>query len=216
MTRRNSKSLYDVHPGVAMVRKWADELPVKTGRSLDQWCDIVRSIGPADTSRKMVVNMLKSQYGLGTIAAGQIFEATFGQATWDGDPDLYLANAIRYVDNQYFEAKATLRPILDAIVAYVRKALPETKICPCKTMVPLYRSRVYAEVRPATASRFELCLALDDIPFGGVLDENPRAKGSDRLRHRISMTSADDFDSIVKKWLARAYEIAIGKSRVED
>ena len=27
---------YDVHPGVAMVQKWADELPAKTGRSLER------------------------------------------------------------------------------------------------------------------------------------------------------------------------------------
>ena len=33
---------YDVHPGVAMVRKWADELPAKTGRTHDEWADLVR------------------------------------------------------------------------------------------------------------------------------------------------------------------------------
>jgi hypothetical protein len=29
-----SKTLYDVHPRVAMVEKWSAELEVKTGRSL--------------------------------------------------------------------------------------------------------------------------------------------------------------------------------------
>jgi len=28
---------YTVHPGVAMVQKWIEELPGKTGRSLEEW-----------------------------------------------------------------------------------------------------------------------------------------------------------------------------------
>jgi len=31
-----TKSLYSVHPGVAMVQKWIAELKVKTGRSVDE------------------------------------------------------------------------------------------------------------------------------------------------------------------------------------
>ena len=33
---------YDVHPSVAMVQKWAVELPAKTGRSLDAWAALIR------------------------------------------------------------------------------------------------------------------------------------------------------------------------------
>jgi hypothetical protein len=33
---------YDVHPGVAMMRKWADELPTRTGRTLDQWAELAK------------------------------------------------------------------------------------------------------------------------------------------------------------------------------
>jgi hypothetical protein len=29
--------LYSVHPGLSMVEKWKNELPGKTGRSLDEW-----------------------------------------------------------------------------------------------------------------------------------------------------------------------------------
>jgi hypothetical protein len=31
------KSLYGVHPGVAMVQKWIRDLPGKTGRTLEEW-----------------------------------------------------------------------------------------------------------------------------------------------------------------------------------
>ena len=34
-------SAYDVHPGVAMVQKFVAELPGKTGKTLDQWGELV-------------------------------------------------------------------------------------------------------------------------------------------------------------------------------
>ena len=36
MARAKPKSLYSVHPGIAMVQFWVISLPEKTGRSLDQ------------------------------------------------------------------------------------------------------------------------------------------------------------------------------------
>ena len=54
---------YDVHPGVAMVRKWADGLPAKTGRSLEQWAELVKkSKLPTKEKREW----LKREYGHGT------------------------------------------------------------------------------------------------------------------------------------------------------
>ena len=38
----DSKSSYDVHPGVAMVQKWIAELKDKTGRSLEEWIALAK------------------------------------------------------------------------------------------------------------------------------------------------------------------------------
>src|SRR2546430_2843277 len=43
-----TSSLYDVHPGVAMVQKWVAELNSKTGRSLEEWIALVKNEGPKD------------------------------------------------------------------------------------------------------------------------------------------------------------------------
>jgi len=40
------KSLYSVHPGVAMVQKWLRELKVKTGRSLEEWLALIKKEVP--------------------------------------------------------------------------------------------------------------------------------------------------------------------------
>jgi len=42
---------YTVHPGVAMVLKWIEELPGKTGRSLEEWIALTKTSGPPDGER---------------------------------------------------------------------------------------------------------------------------------------------------------------------
>jgi hypothetical protein len=41
------QSPYSVHPGVAQVQKWIQELPNKTGRSLEKWMPLTRESGPS-------------------------------------------------------------------------------------------------------------------------------------------------------------------------
>ena len=41
-----SRALYDVHPGVVMVQNWIASLPEKTGRTLEEWIQLVKESGP--------------------------------------------------------------------------------------------------------------------------------------------------------------------------
>jgi hypothetical protein len=43
---RSSAGLYSPHPSLWMVQKWKDDLPAKTGRSLDEWIAFVKRSGP--------------------------------------------------------------------------------------------------------------------------------------------------------------------------
>ena len=61
------KSVYSVHPGVAMVQDWIASPPAKTGRSLDEWLALVKKSGPrAEAERR---DRLKREHGLGTNSA---------------------------------------------------------------------------------------------------------------------------------------------------
>ena len=196
---------YDVHPSVAMVQKWTAELPAKTGRSLDEWAELVRRAPLATNAEKR--DWLKREYGHGTNTAWWIVEYSQGSATWDGDPGQYLKSAAGYVDAMFAaKGKEWQRPVFEAVVAFARSLGPDVKVCPCKTIVPLYRNRVFAELKPATKTRLELALVLGEVPFAGRLRVNPRAKGNDRLRHLIALTGESDFDAAAKKWLAAAYK----------
>ena len=205
MPKPKARPPYDVHPGVAMIQKWVAELPAKTRRSLDEWAALVRAKAPAAPKERRA--WLKSEYGLGTNASWWIAEYTDGTATWDADPDTYLANAAKYVDAMYSGPKAELRPILDALIADGRKLGADVKVCPCQTMVPFYRDRVFAEVKPSTRTRVDLSLALGEYPEDGRLTVNhQRVKKGDRLTHIVALSSAAEVDQELVGWLRDAYE----------
>ncbi|MFO0801699.1 MAG: DUF5655 domain-containing protein [Gemmataceae bacterium] len=161
------KIKFDVHPGVAMVKKWTDELPVKTGRTLQEWAEFVRMRGPADA--KACRAWLKETHGLGTNTAYWIEQYSKDAATWDGDPKVYLKQAEGYVKAMFGKGKEWQQPVFEAVYAEVRKLGKDVKVCPCKTMIPFYRRREFAHAKPATKTRFELALALVDLPFKGRL-----------------------------------------------
>jgi hypothetical protein len=199
---------YDVHPGVAMVQKWIAELPAKTGRTLDEWAKLVRTSSLATAKEKR--DWLKAEYGIGGNTAALIVDYSAGKVTWDSDPAVYLRQAAEYVDTMFAaKGKEWQRPVFEAVVTFARTLGADVKVCPCKTIVPLYRKRVFAELKPATKTRLDLALALGETlgeaAVAGRLQANPRAKGTDRLRHLIALTAATDFDAQVKKWLTAAY-----------
>jgi len=197
------KSAYDVHPSVAMIQKWVAELPAKSGRSLEQWAELVRKSKGTSKERR---EWLKREYGHGTNVAWWIVEYSEGTATWDADPEAYLKAAPKYVDEMFTKGKEWQRPIFEDIITHARTLGPDVKVCPCQTIVPLYRSRVFAQVMPATRTRMELSFVLCEVPFNPPLRQNPRAKGNDRLRHQIVIGSAKDFNATAKKWLKAAYQ----------
>lgn len=187
-----------------MVQKWVGELPAKTGRSLEQWADLVKRQGPADRAER--IKWLKAENGFGTNAAWWIADYAANQATWDGDPAAYLKQAQVYVDGMFGKGKEWQRPLFEAIYTEVRKLGKDVKVCPCKTMIAFYRRREFAHIKPATKTRLELAFALEGVPFKGRLKRNPRTNDKDRHHHLVELSDLAEIDGEVVKWLRMAYE----------
>ena len=202
-----AKSLYAVHPGVAMVQKWVAELKPKTGRSLEEWLALVKKEGPKEEKSRR--DWLKSKHKLGTNSAWWIAERAEGKGIEDNDPEAYLQAAVQYVEVQYAGPKEQLRPVYDELLALGLSQGPDAKACPCKTIVPLYRNHVFAQIKPTTNSRIDLGLSLTHykgkLPKR-IIDTGGAAK-KDRITHRIELTSTSEIDSEVKKWLKTAYDL---------
>ena len=123
-----------------------------------------------------------------------------------GDGDAYLESAERDVEEMYSGGKAELRPLYDALLKLGLKTGKEAKACPCKTIVPLYRNHVFAQIKPTTQTRIDMGFALGDMkPTGRLIDTGGFAK-KDRITHRIPITSKEDIDDEVKHWLKVAYD----------
>ncbi|MFL5327742.1 MAG: DUF5655 domain-containing protein [Gemmataceae bacterium] len=200
-----SKSLYSVHPGVAMVQRWIEDLPVKTGRSLKQWIAHIRSEGPAD--EKECRTWLKDTYGHGTNTAWWLAERAHGNpmGLMEEDPKQYLAMAYQYVEDMYAGSKAGLRPLYEELLGLGLGLAKDVRACPCKTIVPLYRNHVFAQIKPATKTRIDFGLALKDTPVSGKLIDTGGFAKKDRITHKFEITSSKDITADVKKWLKRAY-----------
>ncbi|MBZ5536331.1 MAG: DUF5655 domain-containing protein [Acidobacteriia bacterium] len=81
------------------------------------------------------------------------------------------------------------------------------KASPSKTIVPLYRNHVFAEIKPATRTRIDLGFALRDLKARGRLIDTGGLAKKDRITHRIPIAKLEEIDDEVKHWLKIAYEL---------
>ncbi|MGC2696310.1 MAG: DUF5655 domain-containing protein [Candidatus Angelobacter sp.] len=202
--KRQTTSSYDVHPSLAMFQSSLAGLKQKTGRSLEEWLVFVDKEGPATEKERRA--WLKTKHGLGMNYAWWIAERSVGKGD-DGTPETYLKNADEYVQAMYSGAKESLRPIFDELLALGRNLGKDVRVCPCQTMVPLYRKHVFAQIKPTTRTRIDLGLALKDTKVPKRLIDTGGFAKKDRITHRIEITSLKDIDAEVKKWLKTAYDM---------
>jgi hypothetical protein len=190
-----------------MMVKWIAELKQKTGRSLEEWVRYINKEGPATEAERR--DWLKRKHHLGTNTAWWLAERSVGKGGEEDTPETYLKAAVRYVEGQYSGKKAALRSLFEALLELGLQQGADVKACPCKTIVPLYRRHVFAQIKPTTNTRIDFGLCLRDykgklpkrvVPTGGM------AKG-DRITHRMEITQLADIDVEVKKWLKTAYQL---------
>jgi Domain of unknown function (DUF5655)/Domain of unknown function (DUF4287) len=197
--------LYSVHPGVAMVQKWNQELPEKTGRSLEEWIALVKKLGPPTEKERL--QWLKKEHKLGTNSAWWIAERADGKGAEQDTPEAYLKAAEEFVEAQYSGPRAALRPLYDQLLKLGFSMGKDVKACPCKTIVPLYRNHVFGQIKPATNTRIDLGLALGNMKTPKRLIDTGGYEKKDRITRRIEVKSKADIDDVLKKWLKKAYEM---------
>jgi len=200
-----TRSPYSVHPGVAMVQNMLAQLKERSGRDLDEWVALIRKEGPA--THKARREWLKNEHGLGTNYAWWLADRAEGKGQEDGDPEKYLKAAAGYVEAMYAGPKAALRAIHDRILELAFELGDDVKVCPCQTIVPLYRNHVFAQIKPTTRTRLDLGFALKDQKATGRLIDTGGFAKKDRITHRIPLASVADIDDEVKRWLNAAYDL---------
>jgi len=201
MPKQSSKqSLYSLHPSYAMEAGYAKNLFERTGKTMEEWVEIVKRSGPPTEKERRA--WLKEAHGFTTNYAWWVAERAGGR----GSAEQYEPEAL--VEIMYAGSKAGLRPLYDRLLEMGLKLGSDVKACPCKTMVPLYRKHVFAEIKPTTRTRIDLGLALAkvDKPLPERLIDTGGLAKKDRITHRFAISVEKDIDKEVEKWLKIAYE----------
>lgn len=118
----------------------------------------------------------------------------------------YLQAAPGHVEAMYAGPRASLRSIHDALEDLALSLGSDIRLCPGKTIVPVYRRHVIAQIKPATRTRIDFGFALGDMKGQGRLVETGGFARTDRITHKIAVLLLADIDQEFKTWLRRAYE----------
>lgn len=180
-----------------MRRAIIHNLPEKTGRSLEEWIDILTSGGPG--SRKERISRLKSEYGLGHGQAQTIVSEAEKPADYRPPMPTELIEA------QYSGDKAALKPIFDRLIKAAKGLGKDVTIDPRKTYVSLQRQRQFGLIQPATKTRVDVGLVLPGARSGARL-KDAGSFGSGRTTHKVGLTRPQEVDGELVGWLKSAYE----------
>ena len=167
-----------------------ENMPEKTGKSLDQWKSLLASKSFAKHSE--AVNFLKKEHGVTHGYANTI--VTLSKDEGKGAEDLVTAQ---------YKGKEQLLPIYEKLLTVVRAFGPDVQVVPKKTTVSLVRKKQFALIKPATRTRIDLGLKLrEHEPVRRLEDSGPFGT---MCTHRVQLTDPTQVDSELRAWLEAAY-----------
>lgn len=175
-----------------------NNLPEKTGKSLQQWFALIKSKGLS--SHGEIMKLIKGEHSVthgfaNTIAI--LYRQQSGETPSSGEDMLAT---------QFAGAKAAMKPLYEAIIKSVKGFGEDVVISPKKANVSLRRNKQFGLVQVSTKDRIDLGLILRGVPAKGRLEEGSSWNGM--CSHRVRLGSKADFDKEVLNWLKKAYEQA--------
>lgn len=181
----------------AATQTMINNLPEKTGKSLDQWLALLKK--QSHEKHGEIVKWLKGEHGVTHGFANLIAHSHLNAASGASSEDDLVAA-------QYSKAKADLRPIYDKIIKMVSAFGKDVEVSPKKTYVSLRRSKQFALVQPSTKDRIDVGINLK----GHDTTDRLEASGSFNamVSHRVRVASAKDVNAELKGWLKKAYDAA--------
>ena len=171
-----------------------DNMPEKTGKSLEEWFEVLKSKSFAKHSE--AVKYLKTEHHVTHGFANTI--VTLSKSDDSSEDDL--------VSTQY-RGKESLYPIYEALITYVKTLGNDVTITPKKGSVSIIRKRQFILIKPATKTRIDLGFKLKDKPTTDRL-ENSGPFGT-MCTHRVQLTDVNAVDPELKDWIKEAYDKSV-------
>jgi hypothetical protein len=172
-------------------------LVARTGRSLDEWLELVGASGIDPLDQNAVRRWLRTEHGVPQNSQWAIADAAARAAGWE------RPSVEEYVDSQYRGAKADLRPIYDAVAGAIASLGDDVTVEGRGGYTPFVRGRQFAAVAAAARDRVDLGLRFTDPPTAARLQP---ANGPGQATHKIALRSVAEVDDEVRHLLRVAYD----------
>jgi hypothetical protein len=169
----------------------------RTGRTLEEWLEVVATSGIDPLDQNAVRRWLRSEHGVLQNSQWAIADAAARAAGWV-PPTLE-----EYIEEQYSGPKAHLRPIFERIRELVEALGDDLRLEGRATYIPFVRRRQFLAVAAATRARVDLGLRYIAAPESELLVP---AKAPGQATHKVSLSSVEEITVEVKELLRVAYE----------
>ena len=167
-----------------------DNMPEKTGKSLNEWKSLLKTISFSKHSE--AVNFLKKEHQVTHGFANTI-------VTLSKEENIEPSDLV----NAQYTGKEGLLPIYKSLLNLVQGFGNDVTISPKKTSVSIIRKKQFALIKPATKTRIDLGLKLKDKPNTERLG-NSGPFGT-MCTHRVQLSDMNQIDNELKEWLQEAY-----------
>jgi len=173
-----------------------ENLHKNTGRTLEQWIDIVKKGNFKKHGE--IIKFLKDEHqfthGFANLVAHKANQTDANS----------VENQDALITNQY-KGKEHLKLIYEKLISEIQTFGNDIEISPKKAYVSLRRKKQFATLNPATKTRFEIGINLKgQEPKGKLAPEKPNAMCS----HKINLSDINEIDKEVVGWIKNAYENA--------
>lgn len=177
-----------------MLQKMIDNMPEKTGKSLEEWLVILKKEN--FEKHGQAVKFLKTEHNVTHGFANTI--VTLSRKSPESD-------SIDLVATQY-KGKENLQPIYDFLIKKLKAFGKDVEIAPKKAYVSIRRNKQFAIIQPSTKKRVDLGINIK----GKVLEGKLEASGSfnSMVSHRVRLEDKSDVTKDVLAWLKEAYQNA--------
>jgi hypothetical protein len=176
-------------------------IQTKTGRTLEQIYDLVRTSGRARHGE--IRDFLKEELSLGFGDANTLANLYLKSGGMSGTPaaEPSVDDAVAQI---YAGPKAALLPIHERVMAAV-SAFGPFETAPKKAYLSLRRKKQFAMVGPATKTRVDVGINLKGVPATSRLVALPPGG---MCQYKVGVSSADEVDAELAGWLRQAYDAA--------
>jgi len=174
-----------------------DNLEKNTSKSLVEWIELVKR--EKLEKHGHIIKFLKDRHGFthgyANLVAHKANESDAGSAE----------SSEKLIEAQY-KGKEHFIPLYKTLIQKTETFGEDLEISPKKTYVSLRRKKQFAILKPATKTRFEICLNLKNVEPDEMLKEITATNAM--CTHQINLMDANEISPDLIEWMKKAYDQA--------